>query len=97
MYSESTEMFFNTTLEYLDRLDYVARYSWFGAFRSDVSNVGPSGAMLDADGKLTDLGAWYLGKPRTGVDSAAGRKGVSGVLVATMMTVMGVAMVVGIW
>lgn len=87
-------MFFNTTLEYLDRLDYVARYSWFGAFRSDVSNVGPSGAMLDADGKLTDLGAWYLGRSGR---SAAGKKGVPGALAVMMMAMMGVVMVVGIW
>lgn len=80
-----TEAFFNTTLEYLDRLDYVARYSWFGAFRSDVSNVGPSGAMLDAEGELTDLGAWYLGRAGTGVrGAAAGRNGVSGVAAAVV-------------
>lgn len=90
--SETTEAFFNTTLEYLDRLDYVARYSWFGAFRSDVSNVGPSGAMLDAHGKLTDLGDWYLGRAGTGVDGAAGRKAVSEVLVVVVVVVAVVMM-----
>lgn len=58
----TTESFYNTTIAYLDGLSYVERYSWFGAFRSDVSNVGPNGAMLDAAGKLTHIGKWYLGK-----------------------------------
>ena len=45
--------------------DYVERYSWFGAFRSNASNVGPNGCMLTQDGKLTDIGSWYLGGAAT--------------------------------
>jgi hypothetical protein len=44
----------------------VARYSWFGAFRSVVSNVGPNQGMLDPYGNLTDIGSWYLGGNATG-------------------------------
>lgn len=58
--------------EYFDRLDFVERYSLFGAFRSDVSNVGPNAAMLNRDGNLTDIGAWYLGREATGVDPQSG-------------------------
>lgn len=43
----------------------VTRYSYFGAFRSDVSNVGPNSAMLNDEGKLTDIGSWYLGDVAT--------------------------------
>lgn len=34
--------------------------------------------MLNSKGKLTDLGAWYLGKSATGVepDSAAGKSAI---------------------
>ncbi|KAK0723592.1 glycosyl hydrolase catalytic core-domain-containing protein [Lasiosphaeria miniovina] len=64
---ETTQAFYNMSTEYMDRLDSVGRYSLFGAFRSDVSNVGPNGAMLTAEGNLTDIGAWYLGRPATGV------------------------------
>lgn len=64
---ETTQAFFNTTAEYFDRLDFVERYSLFGAFRSHVSNIGPNAAMLSVDGELTDIGAWYLGRPATGV------------------------------
>jgi hypothetical protein len=39
----------------------VTHYSYFGAFRSSVSNVGPNAAMLDQNGKLTDIGSWYMG------------------------------------
>lgn len=45
---------------------YVTRYSYFGSFRSDASNVGPNVAMLDRGGQLTDIGAWYLGRHATG-------------------------------
>ncbi|TVY64207.1 Alkali-sensitive linkage protein [Lachnellula suecica] len=61
-----TQGFYNTSAEYYDRLDYVDRYSYFGSFRSDVSNVGPNAAMLNNKGELTDIGAWYLGMKATG-------------------------------
>ena len=60
-----TQGFFNTSAEYFDRLTYVERYSYFGAFRSPVSNVGPNAAMLDGKGQLTDIGSWYLGGAAT--------------------------------
>ena len=56
-----TQAAFNTSLEYLDRLAEVERYSWFGAFRSSRSNVGVNAVFLDGQGQLTDLGSWYLG------------------------------------
>lgn len=43
----------------------ITHYSYFGSFRSDVSNVGPNAAMLTQDGKLTDIGSWYLGGAAT--------------------------------
>jgi hypothetical protein len=43
----------------------ITHYSYFGAFRSDVSNVGPNVAMLTEQGKLTDIGSWYLGGAAT--------------------------------
>ncbi len=49
-----------------DTYSYITRYSYFGAFRSDVSNVGPNSAMLTENGELTDIGSWYLGRPATG-------------------------------
>ncbi|KAK7955857.1 uncharacterized protein PG986_005079 [Apiospora aurea] len=75
----TTKSFFNTTCEYFDRLDSVARYSYFGSFRSKVSNVGPNAVMLNNDGELTDIGSWYMGGSATGVNpqSAAGRSGAS--------------------
>lgn len=71
---QTTQAFYNTSAEYFDRLDFVERYSLFGAFRSDVSNVGPNAAMLSADGELTDIGAWYLGRQGTGVLPSQGAK-----------------------
>lgn len=61
-----TQDFYNTSAQYYDRLDYVERYSYFGSFRSDVSNVGPNAAMLNNKGELTDIGSWYLGGKATG-------------------------------
>lgn len=48
----------------MDRLLYIERYSFFGAFRADVSNVGPNAAMLSSEGTLTDIGRWYLGRDK---------------------------------
>lgn len=62
----TTQSFFNASLEYLDGSDLVERYAYFGAFRSDVSNVGPNAAMLDPYNRLTDIGSWYLGGNATG-------------------------------
>ncbi|KAJ8122328.1 hypothetical protein O1611_g9868 [Lasiodiplodia mahajangana] len=68
----TTQDFFNTSAEYFDRLDSVARYSYFGSFRSDDSNVGPNAVMLNNDGELTDIGSWYLGGVATGVEPQSG-------------------------
>ncbi|KAG4443965.1 hypothetical protein IFR05_000605 [Cadophora sp. M221] len=76
---EATQGFFNMSAEYFDRLDNVGRYSYFGSFRSDVSNVGPNAAMLTQKGELTDIGSWYLGGaatnniPKAGKDNGASR------------------------
>lgn len=90
--------FFNTATEYLDRLDDVARYAWFGSFRSAQSNVGPNAAMLDDDGALTDLGAWYLGRKATGNtpdSSGAGRVAAAAALAWTAaLAVVAVVVVV---
>ncbi|KAK4188927.1 glycosyl hydrolase catalytic core-domain-containing protein [Podospora australis] len=64
---DRTQEFYKMSAEYFDRMESVERYSLFGAFRSDVSNVGPNGAMLSRNGSLTDIGAWYLGRTATGV------------------------------
>lgn len=60
-----TQYFFNTSAAYYDRIDYIERYSYFGSFRSSVSNVGPNAAMLTQKGELTDIGSWYLGGAAT--------------------------------
>ncbi|CZS97569.1 hypothetical protein WAI453_008702 [Rhynchosporium graminicola] len=62
---EATQSFFNMSAEYFDRMAGVGRYSYFGSFRSDVSNVGPNAAMLTQKGELTDIGSWYLGGAAT--------------------------------
>lgn len=62
----TTQEFFNKSLAYLDSTKIVERYSWFGSFRSVVSNVGANQAMLDPYGNLTDIGSWYLGGNSTG-------------------------------
>ncbi|KAI1747045.1 glycoside hydrolase family 128 protein [Xylaria castorea] len=68
----TTQDFYNTSAEYFDRLDSVARYSYFGSFRSHDSNVGANAVMLNNGGKLTDIGSWYLGGTATGVNPQSG-------------------------
>ncbi|KZF20096.1 glycoside hydrolase family 128 protein [Xylona heveae TC161] len=61
-----SQSFFNQSTKYFDSIDYITHYSYFGAFRSDASNVGPYSAMLTQNGQLTDIGSWYLGHGSTG-------------------------------
>ncbi|KAK7926756.1 glycoside hydrolase- catalytic core [Apiospora marii] len=90
----TTQSFFNTTCEYFDRLPSVARYSYFGSFRSKVSNVGPNAVMLNNDGELTDIGSWYLGGSATGVNpqSAAGKSGASVLAAAAAAGIAGMVL-----
>lgn len=62
----ATQAFYNTSVQFLDRVSYVDRYSYFGAFKSSISNVGYNATFLDQKGMLTDLGSWYLGGSATG-------------------------------
>ncbi|KAF2720996.1 glycoside hydrolase family 128 protein [Polychaeton citri CBS 116435] len=64
---EESQEFFNQSATFFDRLEYLTHYSYFGSFRSDVSNVGPNAAMLTQKGDLTNIGAWYLGEPQLAV------------------------------
>ncbi|KAF1985375.1 glycoside hydrolase family 128 protein, partial [Aulographum hederae CBS 113979] len=63
---EESQSFYNQSAEWFDRMKNITHYSYFGSFRSDVSNVGANAAMLDSDGDLTDIGSWYLGGAATG-------------------------------
>lgn len=62
----ATHTAFNETLEFLDTSPLVERHAYFGSFRSTASNIGPNATMLDSWGRLTDVGAWYLGMKSTG-------------------------------
>ncbi|KAH7141353.1 glycosyl hydrolase catalytic core-domain-containing protein [Dactylonectria estremocensis] len=65
---EATFAMMNSSLKYLDALDYVEGYAWFGAFRADEANewTGDSVSFFDDDGDLTELGAYYLGGEERG-------------------------------
>jgi len=52
------ESFAAESCKYLDTLDWVERYAWFGPMR-DTGTVGKWAAMIDQDGKLTDVGKVY--------------------------------------
>lgn len=61
-----TQSDYNATIAYLEQLPGLERYSYFGSFRSSVSNVGPNAAMLNSEGNLTAIGSSYLGGPFSG-------------------------------
>ncbi|KAJ2979108.1 hypothetical protein NUW58_g7287 [Xylaria curta] len=88
---KTTQDFYKISAEYFDRLENVERYSYFGSFRSGVSNVGANAAMLNNDGKLTDIGSWYLGGQATGVDPQSGLAARSqvNVLLAVVLALIG--------
>ncbi|KAH7362395.1 glycosyl hydrolase catalytic core-domain-containing protein [Plectosphaerella cucumerina] len=67
-----TTAFFNGTLSWFDDYTSLGGYSYFGAFRSAKSNVGPNAVFLNNAGQLTDMGSWYLGFGATGVNPQSG-------------------------
>ncbi|KAE8441987.1 hypothetical protein EG329_004113 [Mollisiaceae sp. DMI_Dod_QoI] len=89
----NTQDFFNMSAEYFDRIDYIDRYSYFGSFRSDVSNVGPNVAMLTQKGQLTDIGSWYLGGAAT--NNIPGTQGAAVRGAAALGTVLVMAVAAG--
>ncbi|WPH00928.1 glycoside hydrolase family 128 protein [Acrodontium crateriforme] len=52
------EVFAREAFKYLDGLDWVERYAWFGPMRN-MGAVGKGARLLDDDGNLTDLGKIY--------------------------------------
>jgi hypothetical protein len=88
--ADATVEMMNQTLPYLDNLDYVERYAWFGAFRTDDANewTGDGVALFDDDGGLTELGALYMGNDfkegQKGEGSSAGMLNVNLAVVVAM-------------
>ncbi|KAJ7693296.1 hypothetical protein B0H17DRAFT_844386, partial [Mycena rosella] len=55
-----TAEFLNQTQAFMDSQDWVERYAWYGIM-TDLGGVNPDDAMMDKDGKITDLGKQYIG------------------------------------
>ncbi|KAF3904914.1 hypothetical protein ABW20_dc0108552 [Dactylellina cionopaga] len=89
-----TQEFFNLTMEYFDRMENVGKYSWFGSFRSDVSNVGPNAALLNQDGGLTYIGAWYLNKDERLAASITGKGSGASIISKTQAIYITIAAIV---
>ncbi|KAI0481909.1 glycoside hydrolase family 128 protein [Xylaria cf. heliscus] len=69
---QATQDYYSQAVNWLDGFDKIERYSYFGAFRSEVSNVGVNATFLNNNGQLTDIGSWYLGGGATGVVPTSG-------------------------
>ncbi|KAJ6256915.1 hypothetical protein Dda_7798 [Drechslerella dactyloides] len=94
---EPSQEFFNLTMEYFDRMESVGRYTWFGSFRSDVSNVGPNAALLDKNGGLTYIGAWYLNKNSRDAASVTGSDASRARVAGVSLSIVTVAAVIANW
>ena len=66
--SQATLSMMNDSLSYLDDLEFVQAYAWFGVFRNNEANewTGDNVSLFNDDGDLTDLGALYLGGKERG-------------------------------
>ncbi|RYP02286.1 hypothetical protein DL764_005852 [Monosporascus ibericus] len=66
--AEANQVMMEQTLPYLDGLNYVAKYAWFGTFRPQQANewTGEGVALFQDDGGLTAIGALYLGGEANG-------------------------------
>ncbi|GJN76345.1 glycoside hydrolase [Purpureocillium lilacinum] len=88
----ATQEFYNQTIDYFEKLDYIGRYSYFGAFRANKANVGPNAAFLNNGGKLTDIGSWYLGFSATGVKPESGK----GAMMVPSVALVGAGLLAGL-
>ncbi|KAJ7091122.1 glycosyl hydrolase catalytic core-domain-containing protein [Mycena epipterygia] len=73
--------FLNQTQAFMDAQDWVERYAWYGVLR-DLGGVNTDDAMMNSNGKITDLGEQYIGAeaPKTSgaSPSATGSVGLPG-------------------
>jgi hypothetical protein len=55
--------FLNQTILFLDNTVWIERYAYFGTFRQGEGNnfIGQNGAVLDANGDITEVGTIWLG------------------------------------
>nr|GAT58540.1 predicted protein [Mycena chlorophos] len=67
----------NTTQSYMNSVDWVERYSWFGILR-DLEGVNSLDAMLTSSGKITNLGEQYIGAAGVQTSGASGSAGAGG-------------------
>jgi len=60
--SDPTEVasFMTASIAYLDTLDWIERYAWFGYFRDDDTSEY---SLLDSNGNLNELGTIYAAYP----------------------------------
>ncbi|GAP88567.2 putative glycoside hydrolase family 128 protein [Rosellinia necatrix] len=67
---DTTFSMMNESLPYLDQLEYVEKYAWFGAFRPEEANswTGDGLALFQDDGGLNELGSYYLGGEANGFE-----------------------------
>lgn len=94
---DETLSMLNQSVSYLDGLDYVAAYAWYGTARkggSWDSYTGGNVAVFDKKGALTEVGALYLGGKEEGF-----KKGETGGASRMPWSVMAaiMAMVLGMW
>jgi hypothetical protein len=87
--ADATVQMMNQTLPYLEKLDYLEKYAWFGAFRPKDANAwtGDGVALFDNNGGLTQLGALYMGNGYSKGQKGEGESVAAGTRVSTGMMV----------
>lgn len=94
---DETLAMMNQSISYLDGLDYVGGYAWYGTARKGGSwdaYTGDNVAVFNKQGALTDVGALYLGGEKEGFEK--GEKGGASKAPLSLMAVS-VAVFLGIW
>jgi hypothetical protein len=62
--------FLNQTQSFMDAQDWVERYAWYGVLR-DLGGINTNDAMMDSNGKITQLGKQYIGASGSAPTSGA--------------------------
>lgn len=57
---QEVDEFLTQSIQKLDSIDWIERYSWFGAMKNLPDNVGNENSLIGQDGQLSELGKKYV-------------------------------------
>ncbi|KAF4567414.1 hypothetical protein EYR40_006413 [Pleurotus pulmonarius] len=65
--------FLKITQGFMDDVDFVERYAWFGAMK-EMQDVNKANSLMTEEGRINELGAQYIGSDGTEITGSSGER-----------------------